>query len=374
MLTTQPMELTKPEASRRIETTRAPAVTVIVAARDEERHIANCVRSLLAQEAPDEGFEVLVAEGRSSDRTRQILDEMATRDSRLRVIDNPRQITPTALNAAIAQSRGRYIAIMSAHARYPTDYLVRCLEIAELHDADNVGGAAIAEGHSYVQRAIAASHHSPFSVGGATWHSLEYDGVARTVFGGFYRRSVFDQVGLFDEELVRDQDDEFNFRLERAGGTIWQSPKIRSWYEPRSSIPGLFRQYQQYGYWKVLVMRKHGRAPAFRHYVPATFVAALTVASALAIVAASLALWSSVLATPALVLAGVLGIALATYLVVLTTATLTTAARYGWRLAPILPVTFATYHVAYGLGFLRGLYDFALRRRPASTNMSRLTR
>ena len=338
-----------------------PSVTVIVAARDEERFIEACVRSLLAQEPPPGGFELIVAEGRSTDETRGILDRLAGEDARLKVVDNPSRITPTAWNAAIRVSRGRYIAIMSAHARYADDYLVRCFELAEKLHTDNVGGALTAEASGYVQRANAASHHSPFSVGGASWHSLQYEGRARTVFGGFYRRDVFDRIGMFDEQLVRDSDAEFNFRLELAGGTIWQSPAIRSWYAPRSSLGALFRQYRQYGYWKVRIMQKHGSAPAIRQYVPAV---TLVAAAALAV--------ASIFLVPARVL---LAIGAAAYLVVVLVASVTTAARFGWDLLPILPITFATYHLGYGIGFLGGLYDFVLRRRTAPRrSMAELTR
>lgn len=338
-----------------------PSVTVIVAARNEQRFIEACVRSLLAQQPPPGGFELIVAEGRSTDQTRSILDRLAREDARLKVVDNPSQITPAAWNAAIRQGRGRYVAIMSAHARYPDDYLVRCFELAEKLHVDNVGGPAVAEATGYWQRANAASHHSPFSVGGASWHSLQYEGKARTVFGGFYRRDVFDRIGLFDEQFVRDSDAEFNFRLELAGGTIWQSAAIRSWYAPRSTLGALFRQYRQYGYWKVRVMQKHGRTPAVRQYVPALTVVA---AVALAVLAIFLA--------PARVL---LSIGAAAYLLVLLVASVTTAARFGWDLLPILPVTFATYHLGYGIGFLGGVYDFVVRRRNAPRrSMAELTR
>jgi len=338
------------------------AVTVVVAARNEERFIEPCVRSLLGQQAPPGGFEVVVAEGRSDDQTRSILDRLALEDPRLRVVDNPRQITPAAWNLAIREARGRYIAIMSAHARYPDDYLLRCYEIAEQRHVDNVGGPAIAEAHGYLQRANAASHHSPFSVGGASWHSLQYEGKARTVFGGFYRRDVFDRVGFFDEEFVRDSDAEFNFRLELAGGTIWQSPAVRSWYEPRSTLGGLFRQYMQYGYWKVRIMQKHGRAPAIRQYVPAVFITGVVV-----LLLASL--------TGSAVARDLLGLALLAYAAVLLIASVTTAARYGWDLLPILPLTFACYHAGYGVGFLSGLFDFVLlRRTQPRRSMASLTR
>ena len=346
-------------------------VTVVVAARNEGPFIESCVRSLLAQEEPPGGFELIVAEGGSDDGTMPLLQKLAAEDPRLNVVSNERRIAPAAWNVAIKQARGRYIAIMGAHARYPGDYLVRCFEIAERLHADNVGGPAIAEADSYLQRANAASHHSPFSVGGASWHSLEYEGKARTVFGGFYRRDVFDRIGLFDEDLVRDSDAEFNFRLERAGGTIWQSPLVRSWYKPRSTLGALFRQYMQYGYWKVRIMQKHGRTPAVRQYVPAAFVTGLTVLVALAVVSSAVSFGSPVAALAREALA----VVLASYAAVLVIASVTTAARYGWDLLPVLPATFAGYHFGYGIGFLSGLYDFVLRRRIAPRRaMAELTR
>jgi len=357
--------------------TESPTVTAVVASRNEERHIEVCVRSLLAQQEPPGGFEVIVADGMSDDQTRPLLKRLESEDQRLRVIDNPRLITSAGFNAGVKNGRGRYIAFMSAHARYPSDYLVACFELAERLHVDNVGGAAIAEASGFVQRAIAASHHSPFSVGGASWHSIDYEGPAGTVFGGFYRREVFDRIGLFDEEMVRNQDDELNFRLELAGGTIWQSRAIRSWYWPRSTLSGLFRQYEQYGYWKVRVMQKHGRTPALRHYVPAAFVLGLAVPAFVAVAAglASLGTLSPTLGRAAVAAAAVLVVELVSYLVVLAIASVTTAKRFGWDLLPILPLTFACYHVSYGVGFLRGLIDFGLPRRTAApTAMSQLTR
>lgn len=338
------------------------AVSAVVAARNEERFIEPCVRSLLGQQPPPGGFEVIVAEGLSDDRTRDILDRLANEDSRLRIVTNARQIAPAGWNAAIREARGRYIAIIGAHSRYPDDYLLRSFELAEKQHVDNVGGPAIAEAGTYIQRANAASHHSPFSVGGASWHSLEYEGRARTVFGGLYRRDVFDRIGLFDEQFVRDSDAEFNFRLELKGGTIWQSPAVRSWYTPRSTIGGLFRQYMQFGYWKVRIMQKHGRTPAVRQYVPALFITGLV-----------FLLLAALTGNPVII--DLLVLALAAYAALLVVASVTTAARFGWDLLPVLPLSFAAYHVGYGFGFLSGLFDFVLlRRTQPRPSMARITR
>ena len=176
------------------------------------------------------------------------------------------------MNAGICQARGQYVAIMGAHDRYASDYVKSGLEVLSETRADNVGGSMISVGQSRLQKLIAIAHHSPFAVGGARWHDVNYEGPADTVFGGFYRRKIFDRIGFFDEELIRNQDDELNLRLTRAGGTIWHSPRIKSWYTPRGSLKDLFRQYAQYGYWKVRVIQKH-KLPAFRrHLVPGCFV------------------------------------------------------------------------------------------------------
>ncbi len=366
----------EPGVKPKVELT-APAVSAVVASRNEELYIEVCVRSLLAQQEPEGGFEVIIADGMSDDRTREILARLAKEDHRLTVIDNPQRITPAGFNAGIRKARGRYIAMMGAHARYAPDYLVRCLELAERLGTDNVGGPAIAEAHGYLQRAIAASHHSPFSVGGASWHSLEYEGKAATVFGGFYRRDVFDRIGLYDENLIRNNDNELNFRLRLAGGKIWQSPAIRAWYAPRSTLGQLFRQYQQFGYFKVRVLMKHGRVPAIRQYVPAALVLGLTIPALVAAITGllSLAAPGSGLSTVAAASAYVFGAVVISYLAVLGIASVTTAARFGWDLLPILPLTFATYHVSNGIGFLQGLFDFVLRRRTAhAARMSQLSR
>lgn len=352
-------------------------MTVVVAARNEEDHIEACIRSLLAQDEPTGGFEIIVADGMSTDRTREILERLQRDDDRLTVIDNPDYVTPSGFNAAIRRSRGRYIAFMGAHARYAPDYLMQCFTLAERLKADNVGGATMSEGRGYVQEAIAASHHSVFSAGGATWHSTQYEGRAGTVFGGFYRRDVFDRIGMFDEKLIRNQDDELNFRLELAGGLIWQSPTVRSWYTPRTTLKELFRQYQQYGYWKVVVMLKHGRTPAVRHYIPALFVSALLGSATLfaALAALSAMASESPFSTAATIALALFVLVLGSYVAVLVIASVSTALNSSLRLLPIFPLTFAAYHFGYGLGFLHGLLDFVVRRRKEpALRMSKLTR
>jgi len=339
-----------------------PTVSVVIPCRNEREHIEACVRSMLGQQAPAGGFEVIVADGMSDDGTRDILNRISLEDARLRVVDNWERITPSGMNAGIVAARGRYVAIAGAHSRYAPDYLCESVIVLEDTHADNVGGAVICEAHSLVQRAAAAAHHSPFSVGGARWHDTDYEGPADTVFGGVYRREVFDTIGLFDAELARNQDDELNLRLTRAHGKIWQSRRIRSWYSPRRTLRALFRQYLQYGYWKVRVIQKHRIPASPRHLVPGAFVICLATLPLAAI------FWSA---------AGLAWLALAGFYALCSAiASMMAARRAGWDLLWVMPFVFGAYHFGYGVGFLLGIRDFVvLRRGPAafSSNITRTT-
>jgi succinoglycan biosynthesis protein ExoA len=337
-----------------------PMISAVIPCRNERTHIEACVRSVLDQKAVPGDFEVIVVDGMSNDGTREILAKLVLADSRLRVVDNPAGTTAHGMNAGIRHARGQFIAIMGAHNEYAADYLTASLRVIRATGADNVGGSMVCRGASGLQQAIAAAHHSPFSVGGARWHDVSYEGPADTVFGGFYRRDVFDRIGHFDDALLRNQDDEFNLRLTRAGGKIWHSPAIRSSYCPRASLGALFRQYLQYGYWKVAVMKKHGRPASLRHLVPGLFVLGLLLVPLLALFYAPLiVLWLALLAS---------------YAVANLSASFATAARRGWRYLPALPLVFGCYHFGYGIGFLRGVVGFLILRRAPSATFTQLTR
>ncbi len=335
-------------------------VTAIVPCRNEQDSIEACVRSILKQEEPHGSSELIVVDGLSDDGTGEILSRLSGEFPALRVITNPKRTMPSGVNLAIAAARGRYIAIMGAHNRYAPDYLYQAVKVLEETQADNAGGSMVCEGESYVQEAIALAHHSGFSVGGARWHDPQYEGPADTVFGGVYRREVFDRIGPFDEELVRNQDDELNLRLVQQGGRIWHSPRIKSWYKPRRSLKALLQQYVQYGYWRVRVIQKRKAAASIRQYVPGAFVFSLIACPVVALVWTLVWwLWVGELAAYAMCAVAVSSLV---------------AVRKGWRYFPILPAVFACYHLGYGIGFLHGVIDFVLLRRSGRETHSRLTR
>ena len=340
--------------------TTAPFISIILPCRNENRNIELCVRSILGQDSPLGGFEVIVADGMSNDGTREILQLLAVNDERLRIIDNPGCIVSTGLNAAIAAAGGTVIIRMDAHTEYASDYIKQCVAVLQETEAANVGGPWVAKGNGLIGQTIAAAFQSPFVVGGARAHNPGYEGVVDTVYLGCWPRETFDRIGLFDEELVRNQDDEFNLRLTRNSGKIWQSPRIKSWYQPRESLMALFKQYMQYGYWKVRVIQKHKIPGSVRQLIPGAFVFLLII----------LPLFSLLWTYAIVAWAGLIVI----YAVSSLAASLLIAYRHGYRIFPLLPFVIFLYHFGYGYGFLRGILDFVIFRCKPRVTFSTLTR
>jgi|SRR5579863_2300131 len=326
-------------------------ISVIIPCRNERRHIGEFLNSLLMQVLdPDWRVEILVADGLSDDGTRAVLRQYSQAAPQVRMIDNPGRIVSTGLNAAIGAATGEVIIRMDAHTVYAPDYIRECVRALQTSGADNVGGPWVAEGRGLIGKAIAAAFRSPFCTGGGKAHDPNYEGEVDTVYLGCWVRSVFDRVGLFDPQLVRNQDDEFNFRLRRAGARVWQSPRIKSTYTPRGSIAALFRQYMQYGFWKVAVIRKHRALASWRHVVPALFVGSVLLSPVLIAVAAALGA-----STFAIAIGAALATGLSIYVLACVAAALPFARCLEWRALLILPGVFAVYHIAYGLGFLTGV-------------------
>jgi len=336
-------------------------VSVIIPCRNERKHIEGFLDSLRQQENGGWEVEVLIADGMSDDGTRDILAKETKAHPNFRIIDNPARFVSTGLNAAIRAAKGEIIIRMDVHSHYGPRYIEKCIETLKKTRAANVGGPARTRSDTYMQKANSLAYHSSFSSGGAAFHNPDYEGYVDTVTYGCWKKSTLEKIGGFDEELVRNQDDELNLRLVRSGEKIWQNPEIESWYYPRASLRAVYRQYSQYGYWKVRVIQKHRIPSSIRHLVPALFVGSLMMAGLLAIFF-PWARWVT----------GGLGLV---YLMANLCATLVTCRSVAnWKYLPAMPFLFAAYHFGYGYGFLRGLIAFGLLRRGGGSGFSQLTR
>ncbi len=331
---------------------KRPLVSVVVPCRNERRYIGPCLDALLAMDYPHDRLEILVVDGMSDDGTREVLAEYSARHPIVRVLDNPRRVTPNALNIGVAGSRGDVIMPIGAHNSSPPHYISRLVQCLEETGADNVGGILTTEpgGPGCAARAIAVAMAHPFGVGNSHFRigTTEPRWVDTVPFG-CYRREVFERIGLFDEDLIRNQDDELNIRLVRAGGRILLVPEVVSSYHARDSLRKLWRMYYQYGYFKPLVARKVGGVFTWRQLVPPAFVLALIASAVAAIIAPK--------TTPAL------AIIVAVYVSALAAMALPVAARHGPRVALAFCAAIPTLHLSYGVGFLKGVVDFLVLRR-----------
>lgn len=321
-------------------------VTVILPVRNEVAHISACLDSILASAHPAERLEILVVDGMSQDGTRELIERYAAQYPRIRLLDNPRRVVPAALNLGIRASTGDVIVRMDGHLVYPPEYIPRLVAALLEGGADNVGPCLITlpgDGSARAQAiAIAMSH--PFGVGMSRFRigareACEVD----TVPFGCFRREIFKRLGMFDEDLIRNQDDEFNHRIIAKGGHVRLIPDVVCYYYARRSLRKLARTFYQYGVFKPLVARKVGRVMTVRQLVPGMFVASL-----LASAVGSL-LWSPF---------GAVGLGIATaYALGIAVAVAPVVRSHGIRTAAWLAVALPVIHLSYGVGFLRGLRD-----------------
>jgi len=329
-----------------------PFVSIVVPCRNEAGYIEQMLDSMLANEYPRDRLEVLIVDGMSDDGTREVIAQYARRHPEIQLIDNPKRTTPRALNLGISRARGRIIMRMDVHAAYPPNYIADLVDCLERTGADSVGASWRTQpGDATVMAgAIAAALGHPFSIGNAHYRmGAEQLREVNTVQCGCYRRDVFDRLGMFDEDLLRSQDSEFTFRVLKAGGRVLLEPKVVALYYTRAGLGKLWRMFLQYGYFKPLVARKVGAVMTGRQVVPAVFLTTVGLA-------ALFAPWFG-LARGLLVLT--MGAYVAADLVVAAMV----ARRRGMRIGIASSVVFPAIHLAFGAGYLRGTWDFLIRKR-----------
>jgi glycosyltransferase involved in cell wall biosynthesis len=335
-----------------------PAVSIIMPVRNERDHIRAAVGSALDQDI-DVPFEVIVADGASDDGTRQILDEWATREPRLRIVDNPAGATAHGLNCALAAVRAPYFVRVDGHSVARPDYVRRLLELLRDGRCEAAGGIVRAVGASRFGRAVAAVHASRFAVGDAKQHYAQRAVYVDHVAHGGYITELAREIGGFDESFVRNQDYEFDYRYHLAGGRILLEPSIVFDWRVRETPVALARQYFQYGYWKVRALQRHPSSLNLRWLVPPAFVAT-TLAGVIGIAT-----------TPGRV---VLGASVGSYAALVALGGIVTSAPIGRRYAPLTALALATIHVSWGSGFLVSAVEQAVNEaaRPLGSWLPRL--
>ncbi|MGH2714356.1 MAG: glycosyltransferase family 2 protein [Thermoleophilaceae bacterium] len=319
----------------------AVAVSVLVPVLNEEQHIREAVARMRSQRL-DADFELIFVDGRSTDGTRAILEELRREDERIRILDNAERRTPQGLNIGLRHARGVFVARMDAHTHYPPDYLA--LGVARLRrgDVEWVSGPQLASGSGVWSRRAALALSSLLGTGGASFRRLmAAETEVDTGFTGMWRRSTLERHGGWDEGFPVDQDFELAARIRAEGGRIVCVPAMAAHYIPRDSLPALARQYWRYGFYKVKTIRAHPRSMRRSHLLPAGLTLSVVAAAA----------GPRPVRAPARLGLGV-------YLAAVVQASRGVRGAGDGADVAALPLVFATMHLAYGFGFLAGCLRF----------------
>jgi glycosyltransferase involved in cell wall biosynthesis len=323
-------------------------ISVVIPCRNEENYIIACVLSVIQAAEHVVDVEVLAVDGASTDSTLERLNLLAQSNAKIRILSNLNQVTPSALNIGIQAATGDYIMILGAHSKLHPSYFSEALNVLNHQpNADCIGGKLIVETQSQKEKCIALAMSSKFGVGNALFRTGAKAQYVDTVAFGIYKKLVFEKIGLFNETLIRNQDDEFNFRMHKAGLTIYFDPALKITYYPRSDFEKLYHQYFQYGYWKVYVNQLHKAFVSVRQLVPPLFILSLVLGIALSFVSALFA---------KIFMGYVMVYLAAGYFSASRVADNNIEVNYIWQSYVIL-------HISYGLGYWKGLLDFILLRK-----------
>ncbi len=330
-------------------------ITIIVPCRNEEKFISKTLQSILnSNEKIKENIEILVVDGMSTDKTRDIVKDYEKKYAQIKLLNNEYKTVPYAMNLGINEAKGDIIIRLDAHSVYPKEYVTKLVYWIKKLNADNVGGVwdTIPANDSHEAQAIAYSTSHPFGIGNAQYRISEktvpYE--VDTVPFGCYKKEVFEKIGLFDTDLTRNQDDELNARLIQNGGKIFLIPDLKIKYFARENFTKMFKMFYQYGYFKPLVNLKLKLPASFRQFVPPLFVTFLVVGGILSIF------------NKFVFKIYVFGLAL--YLIINIIISYKIAReKQKLRLFPYLMKSFFLIHISYGIGYLKGLIDFALFKK-----------
>lgn len=327
----------------------SPFVTIVMPIRNEAEFIERAVRSILNNNYPADRMEILVVDGISDDGTRGIIKHLAAEDSRVKLLDNPHHIVPHAMNKGISKSQGDIIIRVDGHAAVAPDFVSQSVQVLNEHpDVWCAGGVMKTIGTTYWGRVIAAAMSSPLGVGTGNFRLGNVEGYVDAVIFGAHQRWVFDKVGMFDEELVRNQDDEFIQRMVEAGAKQYMSPKIRSTYFCRSNWRKLTHQYFQYGFWRIRTIQKRKKPARLRQLIPLVFVLGWIV----------LILGACLRRPMSWLLACYAGL----YFILLIVGMVHASHRARYKEALLVPLIFVIMHFAYGLGSLAGIWSWVILR------------
>ena len=320
-------------------------VSIIIPCRNEEKYIRKTIDSIIGQDFNYE-FEVIVVDGNSIDSTKEILYSYQKDIKNLIILDNPKKIVPISFNLGLNQSKGKYIIRVDAHSIIEKDFLKNCINVIDRKNADCVGGATLHISNGIVSDSIMICQTSKFGSGGVYFRRKNSKGrYVDTLAFGAYKRSVFQSIGGYDEELIRNQDDEFNFRLCQSGGDIWLDPTIKSSYFPRNSLMSFIKQYFQYGFYKIRVMQKRKGFSSWRHIVPICFVLIF-------IIATFLNFYNKITFPLLLIITVYFSLSIiASYKYLFTL-------RYNLISIVLLPLSYFLMHFSYGIGNLCGIIYF----------------
>lgn len=337
-------------------------ISILIPVYNEEKYILKCLEAIESQTYDLKSIEVIVIDGKSSDNTVKIVEDFNSKAIiDIKVVENPNRTAPFAMNIGVRAASGDIIIRIDGHAYMEKDFVEQCMLALEKHKSVVcVGGSIITINENAIGEAIALAMSSPFGVGDAKFRYSQEEVLVDTLAFGAYRKEIFEKVGLFDEELVRNQDDEFNFRVIKAGEKILLNPKIKSYYYGRSSIKKLFKQYFQYGYWKIRVGQKHKQVTSMRQLVPFAFV------------------MSIILLTILSFFSNIFGMLLAAEVILYSVCLIlfsikVTAKANKLKYVFLLPIIFLTLHVSYGIGYMLGIWDFIIlnKSKGSYTKVSR---